>query len=78
MPSLIIRGHPARRMAQRGITEEDILEALSHCQLHRSGDGGSWRHEGGVGERTLIVVTVEQQCTGTLTIKTVMWKGSEQ
>lgn len=78
MVDLIIRGHPAQRMTQRGITEEDIKAALADCNLHRAGDGGSWRHEGRVGERTLIVVTVEQQCTGTLTIKTVMWKGSEQ
>ena len=74
MVSLVIRGHPAHRMAERGITEDDIRTALANCTLHRSGDGGSWRHEGRVGERTLIVVTVEQQCTGTLTIKTTMWK----
>jgi len=72
---LIIRGHPAKRMSQRGITEGDIRAALANCTLHRPGDDGAWRHEGRVGERTLIVVTVEQQCTGTLTIKTVMWKG---
>jgi len=41
-------------MLQRGITEEDINEALSHCHLHRTGDQGSWCHEGLVGgQRTL-------------------------
>ncbi|WP_082933179.1 DUF4258 domain-containing protein [Mycolicibacterium elephantis] len=74
MTTLIIRGHPRRRMSQRGITEADILSALRACLLHRPGEDDALVHEGRVSARVLIVVTVERSCTGTLTIKTAMWK----
>jgi hypothetical protein len=74
MITLVVTAHARVRFEQRGVGENDILAALQSCFEHRPAHHGRRMHLATVRGQTLKVVTVEQSCTGRLTIVTAMWK----
>lgn len=74
MADLKLTAHARLRFEQRGVTEQDIVAALGGCYEHRPADHGRCMHLSMIRGRTLKIVTVEQSCTGRLTIVTAMWK----
>lgn len=74
---LVIVGHPVRRMAERGITEDDILSALRNNHSSWTTRDGSIQYVGpGVDGRNLIVWTLPAELSeeATITIKSIAWR----
>lgn len=74
MITLILTAHARQRFEQRGVSEQDVRDALKACYEHRPADRGRRMHLATIRGQILKVVTVEQSCTGRLTVVTAMWK----
>lgn len=74
---LVIRGHPARRMAERSISEAEVREVLANPVQTHPGDAGSTVYTGhtSTGRRIQVVAITRQP--GTFIVKTAFEKGND-
>jgi hypothetical protein len=76
--NLINRGRPQRRMAERGITQDDIKRAIRSSYTDEPADAGAWCHEGyGMDGRSRLKVWTMPPLTheGDIVVKSAAWKG---
>jgi hypothetical protein len=76
--NLIIRGHPQRRMEERGITLDDIERAIRSCYADNRANDGAWCHEGyGMDSRNRLKVWTMPPLSheGDIVVKSAAWKG---
>ncbi|KZS71894.1 hypothetical protein A4G29_05950 [Mycobacterium kansasii] len=76
--NLIIVGHPRRRMAERGITEDDIKRAIRSCFADYPATDGAWCHAGyGMDGRSVLKVWTMPPLSheGRIVVKSAAWKG---
>lgn len=76
MLNLVIVGHPAERMRERGVTEADIRTALGACVMHTLGSNSVTHTGPGVNGNQLKVWTLGSEIVheGRLVIKSVAWR----
>jgi hypothetical protein len=76
--NLIIRGHPQRRMEERGITPADIERAIRSCYADSPANRGGYCHEGyGTDGRSRLKVWTMPPLSheGDIVVKSAAWKG---